>query len=104
MLHHFAMAGPTVSLETDGFPNYKIPVLLDGGCKHILFNNPGHCVDLSFQINGHVLLGGGSQIPVRGIGTVNVWNTDGSPHPYQLKDCLYVPDLNFFFSTNHFGL
>ena len=72
VLHRFAMAGHTVSLETDGFPNNKIPVLLDGGCTHILFNNPGHFVDLSFQINGHVLLGDGSQIPVGGIGTVNV--------------------------------
>ena len=47
VLHRFAMAGHTVSLETDGFPNNKIPVLLDGGCTHILFNNPGHFVDLT---------------------------------------------------------
>ena len=32
---------------------------------------------------------------MRGIGTVSVWNTDGTPHPYQLKDCLYVPDLMY---------
>ena len=52
-------------------------------------------MDLSFQINGHALLGDGSQIPVRGFGTVNVWNTDGTPHPYLLKDCLYVTDLKY---------
>ena len=87
------MTGHTVSLETDGFPNNALPVLLDGGCTHTLFNNPGHFVDLSFQTKEHVPLGDGSQIPVRGFGTVNVWNADGTSHQYQLKDCLYVPDL-----------
>ena len=60
-----------------------------------LFNYPGHFVDLSSQLNGHVKLGDGSQIPVRRIGTVNVWYTDGYAYPYQLKDCLYVPDLKY---------
>ena len=32
---------------------------------------------------------------MRGVGTVNVWCTDGSAHPFQLKDCLYVPDLMY---------
>ena len=79
------MPGQAVSLETDGFPNYKTAVILDGGCTHILFNNLGHFNYLSFQINR----------PVRGIGTVNVWYTNGYAHPYQLKDCLYVPDFKY---------
>ena len=89
------MTGHPVSLATDGFPNNQIAVILDGGCTHIIFNNPGHFVDLSFQIYGHVILGDGSQVPVRGIGTVNMWYTDSTPHPYQLKDCLYVPNLKY---------
>ena len=93
VLHHFAMTGRPTSLETDEFPNNRIAVILDGGCSHILFNNPGHFVDLSFQINGHVILGDGSKVPGRGIGTVNIWETDSTPHPFQLKDCLYVPEL-----------
>ena len=32
---------------------------------------------------------------MRGIDTVNIWNSDSTPHPYQLKDCLYVPDLKY---------
>ena len=95
VLHHFAMTGRPVSLETDGFPNNKIAVILDNACTHILFNNPGHFVDLSFQINKHVILGDASQVPVRGICTVNLWYTDSTPHPYQLKDWLYVPDLKY---------
>ena len=95
VLHHFAVTGHPVSLKTVGFPNNRIAVILDGGCTQIIFNHPGHFVDLSFQINGHVILADGSQVPVRGIGTVNIWNCDSTPHPYQLKDCLYVPDLKY---------
>ena len=31
VLHHLAMPGKAVSLETDGFTNYKTAVILDGG-------------------------------------------------------------------------
>ena len=95
VLHHFAMTGRPVCLESDGYLNNKIAVILDNACTHILFNNPGHFVDLSFQTNGHVILGDGSQVHVREKGTVNLWYTDITPHPYQLKDCLYVLDLKY---------
>ena len=49
VLHHFAMADRAVSLEmNDDFPNNTNPVILDGACTHIMFNHPGHFVDLSF--------------------------------------------------------
>ena len=90
------MAGRAVSLEmNDDFPNNTNPVILDGACTHIMFNRPGHFVDLSFQINGYVQLRDNSMIRVRGFGTVNIWNRDGTSHPYQLKDCLYVPALKY---------
>ena len=87
LLHHFAMAGRAVSLETDGFTNNTNPVILDGACTNIKRNHPGHFVGLNFQIDGYVQIGDYSWIPVRGFGTVNIWNTDDTAHPYQLKDC-----------------
>ena len=70
-------------------------MILDGACTHIMFNHPGHFVHLNLHINGYVQLGNNSKIPVRGFGTVNIWNPDGTAHPYQLRDCLYVPDLKY---------
>ena len=49
VLHHFAIAGRSVSLETDDdFPNNSNPVILDGACTYIMFNHPGHFVDIIF--------------------------------------------------------
>ena len=89
------MAGSAVSLETGVFHNNTNPVILDGACTHIMFNHPGHSVNLSFQINGYVQLGNDSRTPVRGFGTVYMWRQDGTAHPYQLKYCLYESDLKY---------
>ena len=48
------MAGSAVSLETGVFHNNTNPVILDGACTHIMFNHPGHFVNLRFQINGYM--------------------------------------------------
>ena len=56
-------------------------------------NHPGHFIDISFQINGYAKLTDNLKTPVRRFGTVNIWRDDGTAHPFQLKDCLYVPDL-----------
>ena len=60
-----------------------------------MFNHPGHFVDLNLNISGYVPLGNDSKIPVREFGTVNMGNPEGSAHSYQLRDCLYVPDLKY---------
>ena len=91
----FAMTSSSVSIETDGFPDEMNPVILDGACTHIMFNYPGHFVDLNSNINGYVQLGNNSKIPARKFGTVNIWNPEGSAHPNQLRNCLHVPELKY---------
>ena len=50
VLHHFALADSAVSLEADGFPNNRNPVILGGACAHLMFNHPGTLSTLVFKL------------------------------------------------------
>ena len=61
-----------------------------------MFNHPWHFFDLNFQINGYVMLAYNKlAILIRDFGTVSMWQPHGAARPFQLRNALYVPDINY---------